>query len=76
MLTEYLKNFTDTLANNDVFAFLFDLKDYTLNTTYDIGIKTYEDNDTDNIIRKSIMLVDGKVIDDGSLVKLAYKAGA
>lgn len=74
VLTEYLKNFTDTLANNDVFAFLFNFNDYTLNTTYNIGIKTYEDNDTDDIVRKSIMLVDGKVIDDGSLVKLAYKA--
>lgn len=76
VLTEYLKNFSDTLANNDVFAFLFNFNDYTLNTTYNIGIKTYEDNDTDDIVRKSIMLVDGKVIDDGSLVKLAYKATA
>lgn len=76
VLTEYLKNISDTLTDGDIFAFLFNFNDYTLNTTYDIGIKTYEDNETDDIVRKSIMLVDGKVVDDGSLVKIAYKSTA
>lgn len=76
VLTEYLKNISDTLTDGDVFAMLFNFADYTLNTAYEIGIKTYEDNETDDIVRKSIMLVDGKMVDDSSLVKVAYKSTA
>ena len=38
------------------------------------GIKTYEDNETDDIVRKSIMVVDGKPIQYNSLVKLTGTA--
>lgn len=34
----------------------------------DMGVKKYEDNDTDDQITKGIMLVDGKVVDKNSLV--------
>ena len=34
-----------------------------LNTNYSMGVKKYEDNDTDDQITKGIMLVDGKVVD-------------
>ena len=50
---------------------IYNFGDYTLNTNFAVGIKTYEDNDTDDIVRKSIMVVDGKPIDYTSLVKLA-----
>ena len=43
-------------------------KDYVLNTNYSMGVKKYEDNDTDDQITKGIMLVDGKVVDKNSLV--------
>ena len=33
-----------------------------------MGVKKYEDNDTDDQITKGIMLVDGKVVDKNSLV--------
>ena len=49
---------------------IYDFGDYTLNTNFQVGIKTYEDNDTDDIVRKSIMVVDGKPIEYNSLVKL------
>lgn len=74
VLTNYLENFSDTLEAGKTFAFLYNFADYTLNTNFQISIKTYEDNDTDDIIRKMIMVCDGKPIIYDSLVKLV-KAG-
>ena len=36
-------------------------------------IKRYEDNTTDNMVTKALMLVDGKVIDKNSLVTVTKK---
>ncbi len=55
-------------------AFLFNFKDYVLNTNYAMGVKKYEDNDTDDMVTKGIMLVDGKVVDKNSLVTLKCPA--
>lgn len=76
VLTNYLPSFSATLKKTDVFAMLYDFGDYTLNTNFSIGIKTYEDNETDDIIRKSIMICDGKPILYESLVKLTGAATA
>ena len=57
-------------ASGDVFAFMFDFKQYVLNTNYNMGLKKYEDNDTDDLITKAVMIVDGKVVDTNSLVVL------
>lgn len=77
ILISYLKTLgSANIADGDVFAFLYDFKNYTLNTAYNIGVKIYEDNETDDIVRKSIMLVDGKPTDTNGLVKLVYKATA
>lgn len=73
-LTNYIDTFNESLGAGKVFAFLYNFADYTLNTNFQIGIKTYEDNDTDDIIRKMIMVCDGKPIIYDSLVKLV-KAG-
>lgn len=73
-LTNYIDTFNESLGAGKVFAFLYNFADYTLNTNFQIGIKTYEDNDTDDIIRKTIMVCDGKPIIYDSLVKLV-KAG-
>lgn len=74
VLTNYLPSFADSLTTNDVFAFIYDFSDYVLNTNLQIGMKTYEDNETDDIVRKSIMVVDGKPVDMSSLVVLTGKA--
>lgn len=74
VLTNDLPSYVKTLKKADVFAFLYNFSDYTLNTNYSIGIKTYEDNDTDDIIRKTIMICDGKPIEFASLVKLTGNA--
>jgi HK97 family phage major capsid protein len=76
VLTNYLPSFSATLKKTDVFAMLYDFGDYTLNTNFSIGIKTYEDNETDDIIRKSVMVCDGKPILYESLVKLTGAATA
>ena len=72
-LTDNVKSF-DSASAGDCFGFLFRMKDYCLNTNFRIGIKTYEDNDTDDIVRKSIVVADGKPVDTHSLVKLVKGA--
>lgn len=70
VLCDYLPDFATTLTKNDVFAFIYRMKDYVLNTNYSVSMKVYEDNDTDDIVRKSIMIADGKPVDFNSLVLL------
>ncbi len=70
VLTNYLDSFSENLAADAVYAFLYNFKDYTLNTNFQIGMKIYEDNETDDIVRKSIMVCDGKPVVYDSLVKL------
>lgn len=74
VLTNYLPAYASTLKTTDVFAMLYDFSDYTLNTNFEVGMKVYEDNDTDDIVRKSIMVCDGKPILSASLVKLTGSA--
>ena len=67
----------DNVANaaGGVIAFLFNFKDYVLNTNLGMTVKTYEDNDTDDKVTKAVMLVDGKVVDKNSLVTVTLKSG-
>ena len=68
----------DNVANTagGVIAFLFNFKDYVLNTNLGMTVKTYEDNDTDDKVTKAVMLADGKVVDKSSLVTLTLKSGS
>ena len=56
--------------------FVFDFADYVLNTIYDMGISKKQDWDTEDLLTKAVMSVDGKAVDAGSLVVLNIKAGA
>ena len=67
-------NSFDAASTGDVVAFVFRFKDYILNTNYAMGVKKYEDTDTDDLVTKGIMLADGKVVDKNSLVTLKKKA--
>lgn len=49
-------------------TFIFDFADYVLNTIYDMGISKKQDWDTEDLLTKAVMSVDGKVVDKGSLV--------
>ena len=66
---DYLPSFANA-AKDTIVGFLFNFKDYVLNTNYAMGVKKYEDNDTDDMITKGIMLADGKVVDVNSYVAL------
>jgi HK97 family phage major capsid protein len=74
ILNDYMSNYSAAPDADTVFAFLFNPKDYVLNSNLQMTIKKYEDNDTDDQVTKAIMLVDGKVVDKNSLVTLVKKA--
>lgn len=74
ILNDYMDNYAAAPSADTTFAFLFNPKDYVLNSNLQMTIKKYEDNDTDDQITKAIMLVDGKVVDKNSLVTLVKKS--
>lgn len=74
ILNEYMANYASTVANDTVVAFLFNPKDYVLNTNYNMGIQKKQDWDTEDLLTKAVMAVDGKVIDKNSLVTVTKKA--
>lgn len=55
--------------------FMYDFSDYVLNTIYDMGITKKQDWDTEDLLTKAVMSVDGKPVDNGSLVKFTVTAG-
>ena len=59
------------VADNE--TFIFDFADYVLNTIYDMGISKKQDWDTEDMLTKAVMSVDGKVVDTGSLVKFTIR---
>ncbi len=69
ILCNYVDSFS-TAEEGSPFAFLFNFSDYVLNTNYQMGVKKYEDNETDDMVTKAIMIADGKVVDKNSLVVL------
>lgn len=69
----YMKNYQDTVTEDTLFAFLFDFTDYVENTIYDMGIQKKQDWDTEDLLTKAVMSVDGKVVDKTSLVTLTKK---
>ena len=73
---DYLPAYVAEPSNDTLFAFLFDMSDYVLNSIYDMGIKQKEDWDTEDIRIKAVTACDGKVVDKGSLVTLTIKKDA
>lgn len=70
----YMDSFSATLEVGKIFAFMFNFADYTLNTIYDLGVQRKQDWDTEDMLTKAVMSVDGKVVDKNSLVTLKMKA--
>ena len=70
VLCNYIPTYAAGLTDETVWAFLFDFSDYVLNTNYNMTVKRYEDNETDDQVTKAIILADGKVVDVNSLVTL------
>lgn len=73
VLNDYMTSLGATIAEDTVVAFLFDWSDYMFNTNYNMTIKSYEDNDTEDQVTKAVMICDGKVIDKNSLVTVTKK---
>ncbi|MBU5289995.1 phage major capsid protein [Paraclostridium bifermentans] len=73
VLCNYLETLSELTADDTVVGFIFNFKDYVLNTNYKMGLKKYEDNDTDDMVTKSVMLVDGQPVDTNSLVLIKKK---
>ena len=71
---DYLDSFASTLTTGKIFAFIFNFRDYVLNTVYDMGIQRKQDWDTEDWLTKAVMSVDGKVVDVSSLVTIAKSA--
>lgn len=71
---DYMTSYASTVESDTIVAFLFNPQDYILNTNLNMTVKKYEDNDTDDLVTKAIMLVDGKVVDKNSLVTITKKS--
>ena len=68
-----MDSYAATVNNDTVVAFLFNPKDYVLNTNYNMGIQRKQDWDTEDYLTKAVMAVDGKVVDKNSLVTVTKK---
>lgn len=73
LVGDYMPSFAASVSADTVVAFMFNFKDYILNTNYNVTVKRYTDDDTDDEIVKAIELVDGKVVDKNSLVTVTLK---
>lgn len=76
ILNDYMDSYSASMGADAKIAALFNMKDYVLNTNLNMTMKHYEDNETDDLVTKAVMLVDGKVVDKGSLVTLTVKNAA
>lgn len=76
LVGDYMSSFTATVTADTVVAFMFNFKDYVLNTNFGVTVKRYTDEDTEDEIVKAIELVDGKVVDKNSLVTVTQKNAA
>lgn len=70
---DYLPNFAKSPAEDTLFAFIFRMEDYTMNSVYDMGIQRKQDWDTEDMLTKAVTSCDGKVTDKNSLVTLTAK---
>ena len=75
-LTSHVADYASTVTADTIFACIFRMEDYLLNTNMDITVTKYEDHDTDDQMTKAVMLVDGKAVDLTSLVTMTKKAAA
>lgn len=69
-----MSSYASTVVNDTIVAFLFNPKDYVLNTNYNMGVQRKQDWDTEDLLTKAVMAVDGKVVDKNSLVTITKKA--
>lgn len=69
----YMSAFATSVTADTVVAAIFDFSRYAINTNYEMTIKKYTDEATDDQITKALMLVDGKTLDKNGLVTVIVK---
>jgi HK97 family phage major capsid protein len=74
ILNDYMPSYAATVATDTVVAFIFNPEDYVLNTNYNMGVQRKQDWDTEDVLSKAVMILDGKVVDKNSLVTVTKKA--
>ena len=74
ILNDYMANYASTVGADTVVAFLFNPADYVINTVYNMGVQRKQDWDTEDMLTKAVMILDGKVVDKNSLVTVTKKA--
>ena len=60
----------DTASTGDICGFIFDPTEYFINTAYELNLRKYFDEGTDEEVLKAIQLVDGKPVRMDSYVQL------
>lgn len=70
---DIIPDYAATVDADTIFAFIFNWDYYLLNTNQQAIMKEYTDEDTDDLVRKVLMLVDGKPVDNNSLVTMTKK---
>lgn len=73
VLNDYMSSIAPTVATDTVVAFLFNPADYALNTVYNMGVQRKQDWETEDMLTKAVMILDGKVVDKNSLVTVTKK---
>ena len=76
LVGDYLPSFTASVTADTIFAFIFNFKDYLWNENLGMTFRKYTDNATDDEVTVALALVDGKVVDNNSLVTLTKKKAA
>ena len=75
LLTDYIDSYSSSIEDGTIYAFIFNFEDYDMNINLNMKTKLYEDDDTDDINYKAVMLADGKVVRVNSLVTIAMGTG-
>lgn len=65
---EYLKDYVKTATEATTFAFIYNFKEYTLNTNYNLGITQREVWENENHETKAVLACDGKPVTKNSFV--------
>lgn len=65
---EFLEDYALDVTEDTIFAFIYNFKEYVLNTNYDLGVKTKEDWDTEDKHWKAVLAADGKAVTKYSFV--------
>lgn len=71
--TQHMPAYSDTPASDTIVACIYNMADYAINTNLQMTVKRYEDNDSDDQVTKAIMILDGKSVENESLVEIIKK---